>query len=524
MPKISLAYTSRRAQAIEQVVDLWRSRAGKVEVEIVLCVDADYAAGVEIGPRLLSSGKVDKFVVNPGPFNCVAGWNKAAEETTGDIIISLADDFSPPENWAESLVNIGGDWWLHDRVVWVADGYNTDILTLTIWSRRRYQRFGYLFYPSYYSLFSDTENTYVANLDRVIIDARNLLFEHMHPDCGKRDRDDTDLIHASSDRWRHGEMIFNYRKSVGFPIDAGPMAHVYDPEKKLDYALYVQAIKDDIALYDVCARIIEEGKFTPNVSVSKVYLCIPTEYWSGRKTSDAEKAQVLAVGDRINAAFGPSVKAFVVHVAVEPHRVPGRSRIDVETFVRNDSINGIRQHSGCEHILIADGDELWRRGLLAKLSDLVREAGPHSVFTGMVPVVGLPGYAVDQAVDKASIYIHGDTFFTDCRGASRFRHELVSYDVIHFTATRPTMEEIIKKHRESGHFDDPEYSFEQWINEVLPNINEKSKNLHMWKMDTVSSNIWPKTRHWTASEWKEIPDSLKQYLVKPKDFAQEPSP
>jgi hypothetical protein len=512
MPKISLAYTSRRAQAIEQVVDLWRSRAAKHEIEIVLCVDHDYDAGLAVGKDLLKAGKINQFIINPGPCNCVAGWNKAAEATTGDIIISLADDFVPPHSWDEGLVNIGSNWWLQDRVVWVADGYNTDILTLTIWSRARYKRFGYLFYPSYYSLFSDTENTYVANLDRVIIDGRHLMFEHMHPDCGKRERDQTDITHASSERWRHGEMIFNYRKSVGFPIDIGPKAHIYDPDKKLDYALYVQAIKDDIALYDVCARVIDEGRITPNVSVSKVYLCVPTEYWSGRKTSDAEKAQVVAVGDKLNATFGPETKTYVVHVAVEPHRIPGRSRIDIETMVRNDSLTGIRQHGGFEHILIADGDELWRRGLLAKLSDLVREVGPHSVHTGMVPVAGLPGYAVDQAVDKASIYINGDTLFTDCRGAARYRHELVSYDVIHFTATRPTMEEIIKKHRESGHYDDPSYDFESWISDTLPNIKPGARNLHMW---TQGENIWPTVRNWEPEEWAEIPDSLRKYLAAP---------
>ena len=775
--RFSLAYTSRRALAIEHVVGLWRREfAGKsaeltTELEVVLSIDKDYPEGLEVGRRLLGEKKIDKLVENAGA-NCVSGWNTAAEATTGDVIIAVADDFKPPHHWDHGLAQLYPNWWAHDHTVWVSDGYNTDIHTLTIMSRVRYNRFGYLFYPEYESLFclptgtlvwlgdysfkpielisqgdsiigsvrrvgglgkkghtrnflsrgkvlcvktriapvvkitlasgkvlrstadhlwgayysgwrngqrrprgatgkvrhpefgdveyaeaeinrplirvvdvpkpaplgserdlgwlsglydgegnsgifltqsstkngdvcreyerlltkygfsfskakslgiynvytilggrdeytrllnwtrsvrhnrvsvdkkmltsrygtrdpvvsiehdgvqrvyclktdtrnyvadgylthnSDTENTVVASLERAVIDARHMMFEHLHPDCNKRGRDAVDLKHASSDRWKRGEMLFKFREKAGFPIDAGPLAPVYDPEVKLDFALYVQAIKDDIALYDVCARIIEEGRVTPNATLAKVYLCVPDEYWSGRKTTDEERHQVIAVGDRLNKQFMPETETIVFGLTVGVHRIPGRSRIDIETRVRNDSVAAVNKHGGFKHILIADGDELWRRGLLATLCDYVREHNPAGVFTGMVPVVGLPGLAVDKATDKASIYINSEAFFTDCRGTSGFRHDIPGHPIIHFTAVRPSMDAIISKNRESGHYDDPSYDFEGWIKTVLPNLKRDSKNLHMFK----SYQIWPNFRPWTQAEWTDIPDSLKQHL------------
>lgn len=517
MPRISLAYTSRRAERIEQVIDLWRSRAGDlkssgISLEVALGIDSDYIAGLGVASRLVEAGKADRLAINSKRPDCVSGWNAAASECTGDILIAVADDFNPPTDWATRLVAVEKDWWLKDRIVWVYDGYNPDIHTLTIWSRSRYERFGYLFYPGYQSLFSDTENTTVATLERAVIDARRLLtFEHMHPDCGKRSRDAIDLHHASTARWKSGELLYDYRKSVGFPIDDGPKAHTYDPDEEIDYVLYVQAIKDDIGLYEICNRIVDEGVRTMLSTVSAVYLCVPDEYWAGAQTSPQDRAEVVAAATRLKETW-PHVGVHVIDVPVAPHRAPGRPRIDVETEVRNSSLEAVRKHSGKQHILIADGDELWRRWLLAELSEMVRERRPAGVFTGMVPSIGLPGYAIHNAKDKASIYVGAGAFFTDCRGTSGFRHDLPGHKIIHFTATRPTMEQIVDKSRNSGHFDDRTYAFEPWLANTLPNVKPGMKNAHMW---TAGENVWPEVRKWTREEWDEIPEALRRYLAAP---------
>jgi hypothetical protein len=104
--------------------------------------------------------------------------------------------------------------------------------------------------------------------------------------------------------------------------------------------------------------------------------------------------------------------------------------------------------------------------------------------------------------------------FLECRKPSGHRDAqlLDVRGIIHFTATRKTMQEIIDKHRTSGHYGDPNYDFEGWIKNVLPNIKAGTKNCHMF----VPWQIWPLARNWTKAEWAEIPESIHPYLAQPK--------
>lgn len=79
------------------------------------------------------------------------------------------------------------------------------------------------------------------------------------------------------------------------------------------------------------------------------------------------------------------------------------------------------------------------------------------------------------------------------------------------------MEEIIQKHTDSGHYDDPDYDFSTWLDKVLPNIRpgfvydwgNGNIGLHFFK----KYQIWPKVRHWMAEEIAEMPKSLWPYLA-----------
>lgn len=513
MMKISLVYTSRRARYIPQVVDTWRRAAARPErVEVVVSVDADYTDGLVAQARLTDV----VAVVNKGPSTCVAGWNAGAAAATGDLLIAVADDFLPPPRWDQELEEAGPhEWWKEERTVWVSDGYNQDIFTLGIVTRRRYRRFGYIFYPGYESLFCDTELSATAHLDGVVLDARHLLFEHLHPDCRKRARDEVDLEHASTGRWKRGEMLFKLRSETGFPLDAGPRAELLDAAY-LDprFVLCVQAIRDDLCLADVVERIVSDAAGR----VTGVFIFSPDEYWDGTPQTASDRAELEEAMRLIRQTLTDVVEVALIPQPVAAHRLPGLSRIQVETRVRNAALEEIRRR-GHLHILVADGDELWRRGLFDQLVQFVQERRPASVFTGMVPVIGLPGYPVDGALDKAAIYVGPDAVFVECRATNGVRQELEGHSVIHFTATRRTREEIIAKMRGSGHGDDPNYAFEEWIEHVLPNIkpgftyrfSQASAGLHMYRV----YQVWPACRSWTVDEWQELPERVKPYLARP---------
>lgn len=516
IPSFTLCYTTVRGHEIRGVVNQWMERADHPEqiswsVTTDIDKDAVVAEAQDVVSSLLVRGINACFsAVTSLPGDCVKGWNQAANlglgfsrstlDKIGDVMIAVADDFSPPQHWDTLLTAAGPQsWWLSDRVVHVSDGYNPDIFTLVILTKTRYSRFGYLFYPGYSSMFSDTEFTAVATADGAVIDATDLLFEHLHPDCGKRQRDAADVVHSSSSRYASGEMLFNLRKSMGFPVDVGP--RVDDSTvKAADMAVYVQAIKDDICLYETCERLYEEG-------ARVFFFAIPDEYWSGDLVTSDETGQVTRCGERIKA-YLPHSEVHVKTFNVGPYRKPGRSRIQIETDVRNESVAWIRS-MGHSHIVIADGDELWRRGLLNQLVDVVNDMKPQCVYTGMVPVVGLPGYPIDGAIDKASIYIGPDTTFQDCRGTFGTKYELRGHHIFHLTAVRRSMAEIVKKSLDSGHFGDANYDFEGWIKNVLPNLRPGYRNCHMYK----PYNPWPLMRRWRKDEVDEIPGSLHKYLA-----------
>ena len=516
-PLFSLVYTSVRPKFIKQVVDLWNSRSIHHDIEWCIATDEGdteslAAAGVATGDAVRAGHcRSAKVGVNTGPKDCTAGWNAAAALSTGKVLIAVADDFIPPPGWDEALLAIEPKSWIdEDRVIHVNDGYVKELCTLAILTRTRYDRFGYLWYPKYKSMFCDTEFTEVAYRDGVVIEAMHLLFEHMHPDCGKRDRDDTDRTHASQERWNTGEMLFKFRKTRGFPLDDGPKAPVYTTDnpapaavdKKDRFVAYLQVTRDDLCLLEVCKRLGEEG-------VTDIFFAQPDEYWSGEPIEDVYKDEVATVATELRA-LGFSVQQKSFHVS--KYRFASDDRLTVETRLRNDSLAWIRSQ-GFHHILIVDGDELWMRGTLEMLKPYI-EQGHQAISTYMIPVIGLPGYPIEFAQDLAVVYIGGNLNFKSCRTPT-IRQTIIPFPrIYHFTGTRRTMEETIVKHRRSGHYDDPDYDFEGWIKNILPNVQPGLKNAHMYK----KYQIWPSVRDWRSDEVSQIPSSLIRYLGSPGIF------
>ena len=514
-PTFSLIYTSVRTNQILGVIKDWVKKARKPEaIEVILAVDGKDTASQALLKDLPQDQTFRWFIQPEPPFNCVRGWNLAASKATGKVLVQMTDDMVPPDAWDIKLAALQPRSWMdEDWAVHVEDGYVHDIMVLAIITKVRYDRFGYFFYPDYPSLFCDTELTAVAYRENRVIQAKHLLFEHHHPDCKKRERDAVDLVHASTERWTQGETLFNHRKALGFPIDVGPKAVVKKEEiptgpPPLKFCVYVQATRDDLCLFEVCKRMMKEG-------VKDFFFSIPDEYWSGRPVPKSDLEEVKIAAAQLSH-IGANVEC-VLH-RVKTYRFPGDTRLRVETRVRNDALSHMKG-KGFEHVLIVDGDELWKRGTLNYVKDVITRYHPNSINSLMIPVVGCPGYPIGGASDVAVIYINSNSPFKECRTPFGEQFRIQMPQVIHFTGTRRTMEETIRKHTDSGHFDDPDYDFQEFLDNVLPNIKPgfqytyKSgiKGIHFYR----KYQIWPEVRDWLADEVKEIPESLWAYLGKP---------
>ncbi len=512
-PLFSLAYTSVRPGLMPLVVSTWTDRALNRDVwglEWVLAVDEGDAASLAAANELAK--KYDRFtvVVNTGPKNSVAGWNLAAAKTTGKIIIAVADDFVPPDGWDRLLISLKPESWPdEDRVIHINDGYVQTLCTLAILTRKRYERYGYLWYPKYESMFCDTEFSEVAQRDGVTIEAMHLLFEHKHPDCNKRPRDAADLKHASNTRWKTGEQLFNFRRSQGFPLDDGPKAvkvtgPALAPRVENKYCVYMQVTQDDLCLFEVCSRMKEEG-------ATDIFWAEPNEYWSGEPIPGEKLDELDNVADRVRS-IGINLRR--KEFSPSENRLPGDSRITVETRIRNDSLRWIRDQ-GFKHILVVDGDELWKPGTFNMIRPHI-EQGQTAIATYMVPVIGCPGWPVGEAVDTAVVYVGGTVIFKCCRSPLGRFVIVPSAQVIHFTGTRRTLPETIEKHKRSGHYDDPDYLFDLWLKDVLPNIRpgwdylwpNGIRGLHMYQ----PKQIWKRVREWLPDEISAMPKTIHRYL------------
>jgi hypothetical protein len=106
-----------------------------------------------------------------------------------DIILLASDDMVPEEKGYDEVIRNKMQELYPDTdgVLWFFDGYRRDFNTLCILGKKYYDRFGYIYHPSYKSFWCDNEFTDVANnlgkqtfIDKVII-------RHIHPDWIQRD-------------------------------------------------------------------------------------------------------------------------------------------------------------------------------------------------------------------------------------------------------------------------------------------------------------------------------------------------
>lgn len=89
--------------------------------------------------------------------------------------------------------------------------------TLFISTKKYYDRFGYIYHPSYKSLWCDNETMLVAKiLERYRYYNFRGLFQHLNPAYGHLPRDP--MFDAQQNMWGEDEANFNARKAINFEL------------------------------------------------------------------------------------------------------------------------------------------------------------------------------------------------------------------------------------------------------------------------------------------------------------------
>jgi glycosyltransferase involved in cell wall biosynthesis len=182
--------------------------------------DIQYLLSVDSSDSELSNYKEvceeqpDLTLVINDNHSAIEAINNAAKIATGDIIIVISDDFDCPQDWDTLLLDALKD--KSDFLVKTVDGCQPWIITLPIMDRVYYNRFGYIYNPSYLHMFCDTEMTHVGHLlGRVI--TLPISFPHMHyTQVGGQPKDEINVKNDAT--WNQGEEVYLRRMKENFGL------------------------------------------------------------------------------------------------------------------------------------------------------------------------------------------------------------------------------------------------------------------------------------------------------------------
>jgi hypothetical protein len=170
---------SRHEKAIE-VVNKYISFATHPEdIHIIVSVDEDDTPENYIFNNSHITVKVGTSLGKIGAIN-----RDMPDHSTFDILLLGSDDMIPVVEGYDDIIRSK----MHehfpdgDGVLWFNDGFTKNRLnTLVICGSKYYQRFGYIYYPGYKSLWCDNEFTEVAKRLQRQIYFDTIIIKHEHP-------------------------------------------------------------------------------------------------------------------------------------------------------------------------------------------------------------------------------------------------------------------------------------------------------------------------------------------------------
>lgn len=210
---ISLIHPSRsRPQQANATIRNWLAKSNdQSSIEYILSIDRSdphlsryKAIGIENGI----------YVATNNNKSAIEAINKAAKVSTANMIVVCSDDFDAPHHWDLKLLEaLEGK---EDYIVKTKDGIQPTLITLPILDRSYYNRFGYIYEPGYFHLFSDQEFTAVGHLLGKVV-TLDLEFPHLHYSTGKSKKDSLNVKNDKT--WGQGKKHFNNRLKTNFGIE-----------------------------------------------------------------------------------------------------------------------------------------------------------------------------------------------------------------------------------------------------------------------------------------------------------------
>lgn len=209
----SILHATRRADDALKAMYFWLSQADNASaIEWIFAVDEDDQETIKKlhGYRVVKVSGKDK-----GP---VAAWNAAAKESSGKILVQMSDDWIPCLHWDLAIASRLSEKIDGEAALQISDGHRKDdLMCMAILTRKYYDRYGYVFYPEYFSMYSDNEFTLQAQRDGVIVEAKDIVFQHAHPVFQGKKFEEMDAVYQrsnASENYQSGKKILDSRMSI----------------------------------------------------------------------------------------------------------------------------------------------------------------------------------------------------------------------------------------------------------------------------------------------------------------------
>jgi glycosyltransferase involved in cell wall biosynthesis len=396
-PTISLLHATRGrpAQALAAREQWLKAAANPRRVEHIFALDSDDEASKK------ALCKLPHRIVTETGRGCVGAWNLAAEASTGDVLVQLSDDWTPMQGWDEEFVRRLRDV-SQPGVLRPSDGRRRDdLLCMAILTRARLKQQGEFLHGGYVGIYSDDEFSFRAYQDGVVIDARDMVLLHDHPNYNPNvEMDETYLNQNSAERDKHGRKLFLERnpRAKGHWLHEGDWQRFFvplasgetweskpaAPPPKLQTQLREDLIRQQqkeaaptrpaaprsasgVPRIAIITRTVDRPVLLERTLRS--ILAQTFEDWQLVLVDMAKSEAVQKLLDRYSAEFQGRLK----HVPFDDPK-PGMRGIPI-----NAGINA----SQSELVVLLDDDDTWKPDFLEKMEAAIR-CKPHDNFRGAV--------------------------------------------------------------------------------------------------------------------------------------------
>jgi hypothetical protein len=117
--------------------------------------------------------------------------NQGVKEKNFDVVVLVSDDMVPEIHGYDRIIvdSMKQHFPDTDGALWFFDGYNDVINTLSILGRKYFDRFEYIYHPSYITQWCDQEHTDIASGLGKLVKFNEVIVRHVHPEIVVKQRE-----------------------------------------------------------------------------------------------------------------------------------------------------------------------------------------------------------------------------------------------------------------------------------------------------------------------------------------------